>query len=174
MLIAFDAAGDIIDTLDRVVVYGPDGQVVGLVDFAAHEAAGGSLTDVWHVAVDGVPASGSGTWPEFLGGRAHDFRVERADGRIVALVHKVSGHRRERADAEEAVREIVREIVGRDLDPDQPPDRAHNTRRALRERLGSPSRPLGLDAAGRTATAPERPQRPVLPLVGASGRPAGV
>jgi hypothetical protein len=170
MLIAYDAAGDVIATLDRVVVYGPAGEAIGLVDFAAHEAAGGKLRDVWNVVGNGVPASGSGTWPEFLGARAHDFRVERADGRIVALVHKASGHRRTRADAEKA----VREIVGRDLDPGQPPDRAHNTARALRDRLGSPSRPLELDADGKAATAPERPQRPVLPLVGASGRPAGV
>ena len=38
----------------------------------ALEEAGGDMTEVWNV--DG--AKGSKVWPEHLGGRAHDFRVE--------------------------------------------------------------------------------------------------
>ena len=45
-----------------------------------------------------LPAQG--TWPEWIGGRAHDFKVELQGKQIKALVHKASGHRRERAPVE--------------------------------------------------------------------------
>lgn len=92
MLIAYDAAGNVIATLDYLVALNDDGHAVGFVDFAGHEKSGGELLDAWNV--DG--AAGSGSWPEYLGARAHEFTVERNRGHIVALVHKVSGYRRER------------------------------------------------------------------------------
>ena len=90
MLLAYDVAGDVIATLDWLVAFDENDDAVGLVDFEATDPA-----DVWEV--DG--AADSATWPEELGARAHDFRVETGGGRITALIHKASGHRRERADA---------------------------------------------------------------------------
>lgn len=92
MLIAYDAAGNVIATLDYLVALDGDGHAVGFVDFEGHARSGGDLLDVWQVS----DAAGSGYWPENLGSRAHEFTIERHQGRISALVHKVSGHRRER------------------------------------------------------------------------------
>lgn len=89
MLIAYDGAGNVVATLDYAVFIGDDGPV-GFVDFDAQEQD--ALLDIWNVE----GAVGSGVWPEYLGSRAHEFIVERDNGRIVALVHKASGHRRER------------------------------------------------------------------------------
>jgi len=100
MLIAYDAAGNVVATLDHVVVRDADGEVTGLVDFAAHEGADGKLRDIWNAG----SAVGSATWPEWIGGRAHDFRVELDGKRIKALVHKDSGHRRERSAIEAAIK----------------------------------------------------------------------
>jgi len=147
MLIAYDGTGNIIATLDQMVGLGEHGEVVGLIDFAAHEAADGELTDIWQVP----EASGSGTWPEWLGSRAHDFTVERANGRISALVHKTGGHRRERASIEAAIAERIA-AAG-----EQPAD--------IRDLVGGPDRPLLLDEKGRTkARVPV--QRPNLPIIG--------
>ena len=49
MLIAHDADGNEVATLDYMVAL-QDGKVVGLIDFEAHEAAGGQHTDIWHVS----------------------------------------------------------------------------------------------------------------------------
>ena len=49
MMLAYDAAGEVVATLDYMVARDADGKVVGLVDFAAHEAAGGKLRDIWEV-----------------------------------------------------------------------------------------------------------------------------
>ena len=51
-----------------------------------------------------ILAKGSKVWPEWIGGAANEFRVE-LEGppgrkRIGALVHKASGHRRERSALE--------------------------------------------------------------------------
>ena len=101
MLIAYDADGNVIATLSYAVQYDDDADrtPLGIVRWDLHEEAGGEHTDIW--TVDG--AKGSKVWPEYLGGRAHDFRVE-LEGpagakRIAALVHK-DGHRRERAPIE--------------------------------------------------------------------------
>jgi hypothetical protein len=59
VLIAYDAAGRVIATLDHVIARDDAGAVIGLVDFAATEAAGVPLTNVWTVA----GAVGSGHWP---------------------------------------------------------------------------------------------------------------
>jgi len=103
MLLAYDGNGDVVATLDHVVARDDHGNVVGLVDFEAHEAAGAEHTDIWNVS----NATGSKVWPEWLGGRAHEFRVELAGPpgakRITALVHRDSGHRRDRAAIEAAI-----------------------------------------------------------------------
>ena len=130
-LLAYDAAGNVIATLDYVVAKDADGNVTGLIDFAAHEAAGGKLRDIWNID----SAVGSGTWPEWIGARAHDFTVDLgADTRISALVHKVSGHRRERAAVEAAIASAPVIDGAKDL-------------RAI---LGGPTAPLVLDEEGRT------------------------
>lgn len=154
MLLAFDADGNIVATLDHVVARDAEGNVVGLIDFGAHEAAGGEHTDIWTVS----SAAGSKVWPEWLGGRAHDFRVEKegpaGQRRIAALVHRESGHRRERAAIEAAIA-----AVGSD----------QNGAKDIRHIVGGPGRPLELDDRGRTV--PHDPTRHYgtpahLPVVG--------
>lgn len=117
-LLAYDASGNVIGCADVMVAIDEAGNPIGRIDFDAHEAAGGEHTDIWRVD----QAKGSKVWPEHLGGRVHEFRVE-LEGepghkRIAALVHQVSGHRRERSAINEP---------------------------------GTPSRPLHLDETGRTA-----------------------
>ena len=155
MLVAYGATGDIVATLDCLVNYDPDGKPLGLVDFAAHEEAGGAHTDIWQVN----NAAGSKVWPEWLGGRAHDFRVE-LDGppghkHIAALVHKVSGHRRERSVIESAIAKRIEAAKGKPAD--------------LRDIVGGPDRPLPLDDEGRDAVRREA-VRPTLPLIGLRSR----
>lgn len=113
MLIAYDAAGNVIATQDYRTIHDDEGNAVGLVDYAGHEEAGGEMLDVWTVEQhDGkdpatritTRAKGSKVWPEWIGGAAAHFRVE-LEGpagakRIARLVHKVSGHRRERSAVE--------------------------------------------------------------------------
>lgn len=155
MLIAYDADGNIVGTLDMLVAHDANGHATGLVDFAAHEAAGGRLRDIWQVAT----AAGSGVWPEWLGGSVHDFRVELdSRKRIVALVHRVSGHRRERAAILAAI-EAAPTVDGV---------------RDLRAIVGGPTRPLTLDQEGHTAE--RRPMGTLdhLPLVGATRATPGL
>ena len=131
-LLAYDAAGNVVATLDHMVAHDDRGNVVGLLDFEAHELAAGKLRDVWDVQ----GAAGSGTWPEWLGSQAHAFRVELGpDKRISALVHAQSGYRRERVALEAAIAATpVREDGSRDI----------------RRLVGGPGRPLILDEQGRT------------------------
>lgn len=149
MLIAYNADGEVIATLDYMAARDENGEVIGLIDFSAHEEAGGKLTDVWNV--DG--AVGSGTWPEWIGSKAHDFKVEvdPRTKRITALKHKQSGYRRNRAEIEDA---IARRIA--DTPDGKPAD--------IRNIVGGPERPLLLDENGRSQS--RRPvTRPTLPLV---------
>lgn len=93
MLLAYDGTGNVVATLDFMVVLDEKGNAIGLIDFGAHEDSGGKLRDIWNVST----AIGSATWPEQIGGRAHDFSVVLdGDKRIAALVHKQSEKRRER------------------------------------------------------------------------------
>ena len=135
MLIAYDAAGDIVATLDHLVARDASGAAVGLVDFVAHEEAGGEHTDIWQDS----DASGSKVWPEWIGVHAYAFRVELAGPpghkHIAALVHKASGYRRERAAVEAAIEAVA---------PDA------NGARDIRALVGGPTRPLHLDDQGRT------------------------
>lgn len=91
-LIAYAEDGRIIATLDGIW------RGVKAVDLEASEAAGDKLRAHWDVS----GAVGSGSWPENLGAAALDYRVEldpAAPHRIVAIVHRETGHRRERSDA---------------------------------------------------------------------------
>ena len=151
MLLAYNAPGDVVATLDYLVQYDDNGDPLGLVDFAAHEQAGGDLTDIWSVG----NATGSKTWPEWIGSAAHFFRVELigpAGGKhIAALVHKTSGHRRERSTVEANI--ALRIAV---YDP-EPAD--------IRDVVGGPDRPMQLDDDGKVKIkAPV--VRPNLPLIG--------
>jgi len=119
---------------------------VGLVDFEAHEEAGGKFRQIWNVA----QAAGSTTWPEWIGPRAHDFTVELDGQRIAALVHKKSGHRRERAEIEAVIEDRIQKANGKPAD--------------IRDVVGGPNRPLLLDENGRTK-ARTKAKRPVLPVV---------
>jgi len=147
-LVAYDASGVILATLDYVVMYDEDGNALGLVDFAAHEAAGGEMTKVWRHS----RAVGSKVWPEWLGAAAHGMTVELAgppgNKHLTALVHP-SGHRRERAEIEARIAERVAAGRGRPAD--------------IRDIVGGPGRPLKLDDEGRTKPRPVTP-RSTLPL----------
>lgn len=157
-LIAYTDTGEIIGTLDHLVARDAEGNVLGLVDFEAHEQAGGEHLDIWRVASSHATVKGSKVWPEWLGGRAHEFRVE-LEGppgrkRIAALVHKDSGHRRERAAIEAAIATV---------EPDA------NGVRDIRHLVGGPQRPLHLDDDGKTI-GPDHPKAPTgtpahLPLI---------
>lgn len=148
-LLAYDAAGNVVATLDYLTARDAAGTVVGLIDFEAHEAAGGKLRDIWQVN----GAGGSGTWPEWLGGRAHDFGIEIGpDGRIGALVHRTSGYRRERAAVEAAIAAAPT---------------LRNGARDLRGIVGGPQRPLVLDDKGQTVPRSASMATPApLPIIG--------
>lgn len=137
-LLAYDTDGNIWAVLEHKVDI-VDGNVVGLVDFEAHELAGGDHTDYWRVDIPDVVIKGSKHWPEWLGAQARHFRVELAgppgQRRIGALVHHETGHRRERASIEAAIEATP--IV--------------NKQRDIRHIVGGPLRPLQLDATGHTA-----------------------
>lgn len=87
-LIAWDAGGNIVATLDEVRRDG------SFLDIEASETSGIKLRTYWNVTA----AVASGTWPERLGSLFHDYRVELGDGRpmVVALIHRETGERRER------------------------------------------------------------------------------
>jgi hypothetical protein len=180
MLIAYDEQGNIVAGRDFQVVYDEDtGEPLGMIDFLAAEAAGIPNTEFWNlqtfdyeivngkeVAVlrDPQPVRGSKAWPEWLGGRAVEFRVVLAgppdNKRIVKLVHKKSGHERERAVIEAAIADRIAEAQ-RD---NRPAD--------IRDLVGGPDRPLFLDKDGKTGKKP-KVTRPNLPIVRTSHGAAG-
>jgi hypothetical protein len=148
-LLAYDEHGKVVATLSYCVAKDEDGNVVGLIDFEAYESQGAKLRDIWNVS----NAVGSATWPEYLGGAAHDFKVELDENnRIVALVHGRSRRKRKRSDIEAAIAE--RRAV---TPPGEPVD--------LRDIVGGPNRPLLLDEEGRTQPRPAKSQRPAFPIV---------
>jgi hypothetical protein len=157
-LIAYDEDGSVVATLSYCVAKDEEGRVVGLVDFAGYEQSGGSLRDIWKVS----NAVGSATWPEWLGGSAHEFKVILAgpagNKRIVKLVHKTSGHVRDREQIEAAI--------------EARKDEARREGRAadLRDLVGGPDRPLRLDDEGKTRPRTPRGSRPLLPFVSGRGR----
>ena len=167
MLILWDAGGNVVGTLQHMIVRDDANNVIGLVDFEAHENSGGQMRAV----KDQADATGSGTWPEWLGPRAHDFKVELhpspapARAKIAALVHKKSGHRRERhlIEAEIERRTVEthaahRKIHGSDSD-------VSLAAVDLRDLLGGPDRPLLLDEDGKTKPR-AKVKPPNLPVIG--------
>jgi hypothetical protein len=176
MLIAYDALGNVLHSRDYQVVYDPDTlEPLGLIDFLAAESAGIENTEFWRIETfdidretgaeilrDPQPVKGSKVWPEYLGGAAHHFRVILAgpagNKRIVKLVHKGSGHVRDREQIEAAI--------------ESRKDEARREGRAadLRDLVGGPDRPLRLDDEGKTRPRTPRGSRPLLPFVSGRGR----
>ena len=134
--------------------------VVGLIDFAAHEA--GRRATARHL---GTLRCGrlARHGPNGSAARAHDFRVEldpnpgKARARIKALVHKQSGHRRERADIEAAISGRIEQAK-----------REGKKAADIRDIVGGPDRPLLIDEKGKTKKR-EKVQRPNLPVITARG-----
>lgn len=151
-LLLYGPDGAVIGSLESMVQYDDDGRALGLVDFEAHELAGGRLREV----IEHEAAAGAGTWPEWLGAQAHDFRVELRPGPkgdtplIRALVHRESGYRRERSDVEATIAAMLDEAT---------PGRAVE----MSDFIGSPGKRLELDTDGRNAV-PTKRARPNLPL----------
>ena len=125
-LVAWNAAGDIVEATEQTMARDPERGIVGVLDFAANEREGIALRDIF--VADG--AVGSGTWPEFLpANRWHEFRVELVPGwsrsripadtpyRIRALIHRASGHRRARPTdvAGSLHRPVELDDLGRDV-----------------------------------------------------------
>jgi len=160
-ILYFDAEGTIIATLDVCGL--PDaGNGPRIADFASHEANGGRLRDFgdlsWTDAEGVHHATGAGAWPEWIGGaQAAEFRVEMdphpapARARILALVHRTSGHRRERAAIEAAIDAVVPNADGA---------------KDIRHLVGGPDRPLALDSEGRTGAHKIGGTPAHLPLMG--------
>jgi hypothetical protein len=158
-LLAYDEDGNIIATLDHVVARNPEGRAVGLIDFEAHEKAGGRLRDIWEVE----RAVGSSTWPEWLGAAAMEFQAEvditestTLDGELVqrrgpirALIHKSSGRRRDRGAIERSIDKVKPDAQGR---------------RDIRHLVGGPGRPLLLDDEGRVIPRPANREPTALPV----------
>lgn len=89
VLIAYDAGGRVIATLEQVW------NGTEPVDLEAHEEQGLPLLDYWRVS----GATGSGTWPQTMTGLDERWMVELDAGeplRIRALINTETGHRLER------------------------------------------------------------------------------
>jgi hypothetical protein len=160
MLLAYDADGNVLGGLTVLVKYHPEtGDLLGMEDFADDEANGRphmpdpNDPEPWQIGhgswtigpSDGSPnpVKGSKVWPEWLGSRAAEFRVELSgkpgQKHIGALVHKETGHRRERAAIEVAIEAVAPEGGKRDV----------------RHLVGGPDRPLNIDKqVGRAARGP--------------------
>lgn len=140
-LIAYDRSGNIVASMDHLAIE-DDAGVVRAVDFVANERAGVKLRNLWLVS----GARGSTTWPEHLGHRFGEFRVELDPAHPLRgrrLVHRGSGHVRDRESIEldiERRKQAQRRAGRRTLD--------------VRPFLGDAVTPLALDDHGRT-----RPKR---------------
>ena len=158
-LIAYDAAGNIVATLDHLTARDEDGNVTGLVDFEAHELAGKELTDIWTVE----DAVGSGTWPEWLGAQAHDFKVELAGSgqrhKILGLTHRRSGFQRSRGEVMQRINDRKRA--------------AGNAPADIRDIVGGPTKPLLLDANGRNRPRLRSLTAAMLPVMDLKGSGEG-
>lgn len=203
MLVAYDADGNIIHAREYQWIYDPDTLApIELANYIAHEEGGGENTHWWNKLVydlKGVdkkgnaiwelradqPVKGSKVWPEWIGAHALHFKV-RLEGppgnkRITALIHKESGHVRERAAVEQA---IADRIDGHVKEAKKHGDemRANFRKRNMPESmvsmiqdpapepvdvtdlLGSPDRPLQLDDDGKTK-ARVKAERSKLPVI---------
>lgn len=141
------------------------------------------------VVDDDPPVVGAGTWPEFLGPAAHDFRVDVRPGakggthKVRGLIHATSGHRRDRAalvaeverrvrvatEAREARRAARRATAG----GAPPTDAIDGVEVDVGDLFGGPDRPLRLDAEGRTVSEdrPVRGPRRPLPVAAEGAAP---
>lgn len=150
MMVAWNADDEIIATFSFMAKRDDDGEVIGHYDFEAHELAGGDMTLLWKVP----GAVASATWPEFIGMRAHDFRVRRRPGPkgvthlITALEHKVSGHRRERVDVEAKL--VARRASHK---ASLPPGQEGVVYTPVGDIVGGPGKPLPLGDDGREMAA---------------------
>lgn len=187
-VLGYNDEGEVVETLDHMMrrgvfdehgafVPGTEEVVTGFIDFEAHELAGGEMTDVIVMA---DPVVGAKVWPEWIGPRAFDFRVELEGSaghkRIAALVHvgrpesrdaegnvvpaiPASGFRRERAVLEAEVNRRIAE------------KRAEAEARAAEIRANLPRR----DEHGRFRVLPEVHVEPepadIRDIVGGPGRP---
>ncbi len=105
LLIVYHADGTIWGAFPPLQRYSPEGKPTELVDWEAREAAGLGVTELLTVTTPGdaanPPIKGAKHWPEATVPDLREHRVELAGKaghkRIAALVHKTSGHRRERA-----------------------------------------------------------------------------
>lgn len=149
MLIAWDAEGNIIAGQMFLKVRDPvTGKGIGFVNYCSTEEDGlkfrhipGERPGVWNVQ----GAAGSGAWPEYLGSRATEFKVELdAGNRAVALVHKKSGHRRDRADVDMKIKRRIKDKQDEAKREGRIPDPVD-----LRDLVGGFSVPLVLDEDGR-------------------------
>ena len=117
-MLAWDEGGNVIASCDQLIGLDDEGKR-GWVDTAAHEMSGQRMRRLWNVN----GAVGSGSWPEYLGGRAHEFRVEVSPDRslplIRRLVHRESGYVRDREaiEARLAAGESRSVVCGK---PDEP------------------------------------------------------
>ena len=137
--IAYDRAGNIVASMDHLAIPDETGRVYA-VDLIGCERAGVKLRDLWFVS----GASGSTTWPEYLGERFHEFRVELDPTHPLRgrrLVHRRSGHVRDR------------ESIELDIDRRKQAQKRSGRRVLdLRDFLGDAVHPLLLDDDGRTRT----------------------
>lgn len=165
-LIAYDRQGNVICALDFLVNEDEDG-TYRLVDLEGTEAAGTKLRELWEVS----GASGSTTWPEYLGERFPEFRVQ-LDRRFKhagrRLVHRRSGVARDRVAVEDAI--VARKEAAR-----QEAKAGRRPRFDLRPVIGSPMSPIVLDDTGRDRGQVDGytpPTRPVLRGQRAHGSPS--
>lgn len=150
-LIAYNAAGEVVQTLDFFAPHS-EGRA-GTVDLERYEAEGGRLRHILNAS----NAMGSGTWPEHLGEAVHDFRVELEGKRIVRLVHHRSKHVRHRHEIEAAIAKRHGEAMDRlrkeakvRKDVQVALDGGSDVLVDVSDLLGSPGHPLELDEHGRT------------------------
>lgn len=195
MLIAYDSQGNVIATLGHSVVHDDDGDVVGMVDFGAHEQAGGEMTDVWIVEqeVRGTERPGP-DWSLCPGGPDVGHRADKSSGECPG------GEYRRFAKGSKTWPEwIAGRVYDFRVELHGPPGqkrisalvhRASGARREravieaaiasriaeangapadIRDLVGGPERPLVLDDRGQTAS--RRPvTRPQLPMIGLGSR----
>ena len=161
------ASGEVAGVIDYQLAVDDDGNTTGIIDFEQMELDDLAPADFGM----GVSRSGdptvfeSGFWPEWIGGQAQHFVVEwqppaagKRRPRITALRHRVSGHRRVRAQIE-AARQARWDATPKGQAVD------------MRDLIGTPTRPLVLDDTGRTKARPVTPpSTPRPPLLQPHGR----
>ena len=114
LLVLYHADGTIWGAFPPMVRYSSEGLPIETIDWEAREAAGLPVTDLLTVTTPGddanPPIKGAKHWPESQVPDLHAHRVELAGKaghkHIAALVHKTSGHLRDRAAIEAAMEAV--------------------------------------------------------------------